>query len=210
MVQLVIVSIGKTCVQLFVRNVMPFETAEKVMWQLVQQFTGQVGYKRGVKSEGLTMTPPVIDCSGWTGLLLMRAMQAENDVAGRTIFSADDVCALQTWSDRIIHEIATRTGFILEGREITVHSLPRCATIGLKMGEPDWAKNHPRSRAITHVVQIVRCPKDNAPFVSEAFGSSVSPGIGLVPLDQWLAHAQPSLDATEVWAVDPFRLGSGK
>ena len=189
---------------------MSFETAEKVMWQLVQQFTGQVGYQRGVKSEGLTMTPPVIDCSGWTGLLLVRAMQAENDVADRTIFSADDVCALQSWSDRIIHEIATRTGFILEGREITAHSLPRCATIGIKMGEPDWAKNHPRSRGITHVVQIVRSPKDDAPFVSESFGSSVLPGIRLTPLDQWLVQAQPSLDAAEVWAVDPFRLGSGK
>src|ERR1035437_991767 len=108
---------------------MSFETAEKVMWQLVQQFTGQVGYQRGVKSEGLTMTPPVIDCSGWTGLLLVRAMQAENDVADRTIFSADDVCALQSWSDRIIHEIATSTGFILEGREITAHSLDRKSVV---------------------------------------------------------------------------------
>ena len=180
------------------------------MWQLVQQFTGHVGYQRGVKSEGLTMPPPVIDCSGWTGWLLTRAMQAENDMAGRTIFSADDIRATQSWSDRIIEEIATRTGFILQGRGITANNLPRCATMGLKMGKPEWAKNHPRSRGISHVVQIVRSPQDDAAFVSESFGSPVSPGIRLTPLDQWLADAQPRLDAAEVWAVDAFQSGAKK
>jgi hypothetical protein len=187
---------------------MPFETAETTMWQLVQLYTGRVGYKRGAKSEGLSMTPPVIDCSGWTGLLLMRAMRAENEVAGRAIFAVDDVQALQSWSDRIIHELEARTGFILEGRDITAHNLPRCATIGLKIGEPAWANNHPRPRSITHIVQVVRRPEDDAPFVSESFGGSVPPGISLTPLSEWLFHAEPRLDADEIWAVDPFRLAS--
>ena len=65
---------------------MTFEAGEAVMWQLVQRYTGQVGYQRGVKSEGLSATPPVIDCSGWTALLLAQAMQAENEVAGRDVF----------------------------------------------------------------------------------------------------------------------------
>ena len=115
---------------------MTFETAETTMWRLVQLYTGRVGYQRGVKSEGLSADPPVIDCSGWTRLLLTQAMRAENEAAGRAVFGAEDVEALQAWSDRIIQEIETRTGFVLEGREITALSLPRCATIGLKMGNP--------------------------------------------------------------------------
>ncbi len=116
--------------------------------------------------------------------------------------------ALQAWSDRIIQEIETRTGFILEGPEITVARLPRCATIGLKLGEPAWATNYPRPRSITHVVQIVRRPQDGAPFVSEAFGGAVPPGIRLTPVAEWLASAHPRLLASEAWAVDPFRLAT--
>ncbi|MBB5502018.1 hypothetical protein [Paraburkholderia sp. MM5384-R2] len=43
------------------------------------------------------------------GLLLTKAMQAENDAPGRAVFGADDMQSVQTWSDRIIHEIETRT-----------------------------------------------------------------------------------------------------
>lgn len=187
---------------------MQFETAERTMWDLVQTYTSRVGYQRGMKSEGLLAVPPVIDCSGWTRVLLTKAMQAENEAAGRAVFGSGDVKALQVWSDRIIQEIETRTGFVLEGDKITAHSLPRCATIGLKMGEPSWASNHPRPRGITHIVQVVRRPEDSAPFVSESFSGAVSPGIGLTPLEEWLAQSQPHLRAGEMWAVDPFRLAS--
>jgi hypothetical protein len=144
------------------------------MWRLVCRYTGRVGYRRGVKSEGLAADPPVIDCSGWTALLLTEAMQAENHAAGRAVFGAADMNALRTWSDRIIMEIEIRTGFILTSLEIGAASLPRCATIGLKMGEPEWAANHSRPRGITHVVQIVRRLRDDAAFVSEAIG--LAPG----------------------------------
>ncbi|MFM0206669.1 hypothetical protein PQQ96_04615 [Paraburkholderia sediminicola] len=202
---------------------MTFEAGEAAMWRLVQRYTGRVGYRRGVKSEGLSANPPVIDCSGWTALLLTQALQtegrpaggspAENEAASRSaasrmLFAVDDIDALHVWSDRIIHEIERRTGFILQAAEITAHTLPRCATIGLKMGDPAWAANHPRPRGITHIVQVVRRPEDDAPFVSEAFGGSVAPGISLTPLTEWLARSQPHILANEVWAVDAFRLGS--
>ncbi len=74
------------------------------------------------------------------------------------------------------------------------------------MGEPAWASNHPRPRGITHTAQVVRRPEDDAPLVSESFGRSVSPGISLTPLGEWLALSQPHLSAGEMWAVDPFRL----
>jgi hypothetical protein len=187
---------------------MKFEAAEATLWQLVQRYTGCVGYRRGVKSEGLAANPPVIDCSGWTALLLSQALQAQNDAAARVLFAADDILALHAWSDRIVAEIAQRTGFILQGGAITADALPRCATIGLKIGNPAWASNHPRPRGITHIVQIVRRPDDDAPFVSESFDGSIT-GIRLTPLAQWLARAQPTLDANAAWAVDAFRLGSG-
>jgi hypothetical protein len=144
---------------------MTFEAAEATLWQLVQRYNGRVGYRRGVKSEGLSASPPVIDCSGWTALLLSRALQAQND------------------------------------------ALPRCATIGLKIGNPAWAINHPRPRGITHIVRVVRRPGDGAPFVAESFGGSVS-GIRLTPLAQWLARAQPAIGANKAWAVDAFRLAA--
>lgn len=119
---------------------MTLSTAETAMWQLVQRYTGHVGYQRGVKAEGLSAEPPVIDCSGWTGLLLAQAMHAENGAAGRAVFGAADIQAVQAWSDRIIEDIAVRTEFILAGIEIDLHSLPRCATIGLKIGTPNTAR----------------------------------------------------------------------
>ena len=185
-----------------------FKAAEQTMWRLVQRYTGRVGYRRGVKSEGLSLSPPVIDCSGWTTLLLTQAMQAENEAAARAVFSADDMLALHAWSDRIIEEIGTRTGFILDARKITADTFPRYATIGLKMGEPAWANNHPRSRGITHIVQVVCSPEDGAQFVSESYGGSVSPGISLTPLTEWLASSENHLRAGEMWVVDPFRLAS--
>jgi hypothetical protein len=187
---------------------MPFETAETAMWHFVQMWTGRVGYERGVKSEGLSMTPPVIDCSGWVGLLLLRAMQAENEAAGRATFRGEDISALQTWSDRIIQELEARTGFILEGQAITARNLPRCATIGLKQGTPGWANNHPRPRGITHIVQVVRRPEDDTPFVSESFSLSTPPGISLSPLNEWLDRVEAHRHANEIWAVDPFRLAN--
>ncbi|MFM0642037.1 hypothetical protein PQQ63_35720 [Paraburkholderia metrosideri] len=192
---------------------MAFEAGEAAMWRLVQRYTGRVGYRRGVKSEGLSANPPVIDCSGWTALLLTEALQAENETAirgaaTRRVFAVDNIQALHTWSDRIVHEIEHRTGFILQGAGITAPTLPRCATIGLKMGEPPWAVNHPRPRGITHIVQIVRRPEDDAPFVSESFGGSVAPGISLTPLAEWLARSQPHILANEVWVVDAFRMVS--
>lgn len=187
---------------------MQFEAAQRAMWELVQAYTGRVGYQRGVKSEGLLADPPAIDCSGWVSVLLTQAMQAENEAAGRKVFDSDDVKALDVWSDRIIHDIEVRTGFVLEGDKITERSLPRCATIGLKIGEPSWATNHPRTRGINHIVQIVRRPEDGAPFISESFGGGVLPGCTLTPLEQWLFHSQSGLVASEMWAVDPFRLAS--
>ncbi|WP_297837876.1 hypothetical protein, partial [Pseudomonas sp.] len=148
------------------------------------------------------------DCSGWVSLLLMQAMQEENRAADSAVFAADDIKAMQSWSDRMIHELEARTAFILSEREISTRSLPRCATIGLKIGEPAWANNHPRMRGITHIVQVVRRSEDDAPFISESFGSSISPGISLTPLAEWLHRIQSHLDANEIWAVDPFRLAS--
>src|SRR5215216_3354494 len=95
----------------------PHRAAEATMWQLVQRYTGRVGYQSTVKSEGLSADPPVIDCSGGVGLLLTEAMQAENEAAGRAVFATDDISAMRSWSDRIIMEIQTRTGFILNGPE---------------------------------------------------------------------------------------------
>jgi hypothetical protein len=137
-------------------------------------------------------------------------MRAENKLSGRKVFSVSDVDALQSWSDRIIQELESRTAFILEGAQINARTLPRCATIGLKIGAPDWASNHPRLRGINHIVQVVRRYGDDAAFVSESFGGLVSPGICLTPLEEWLVQAQPRLDAGEMWAVDPFLLASNQ
>jgi hypothetical protein len=182
-----------------------FPTAEAVMWQLVQRHTGKVAYQQGVKSKGLLSDPPVIDCSGWVALLLTEAMAAENAAAGRELFGAEDIATLRAWSDRIISAVETRTGFILTGPAIDATRLPRCATIGLKMGAPAWAANHPRPRGITHIVQVVRRPEDDAPFVSEAIGVEPA-GIRLTPVVEWLASRHAAIQNREAWAVDPFAL----
>jgi hypothetical protein len=185
--------------------VAPLDAAEAAMWRLAQRYTGKVGYLRGVKAEGLTVNPPVIDCSGWTALLLTEAMAAANTAAGRDMFDATYMAGLNTWSDRIISRIESRTGVILSGMAIDAARLPRYATIGLKMGEPEWANNHPRPRGITHIVQVIRRPDDDAPFVSEAIG--VAPeGIRLTVLADWLVSWRPAIEAGNSWAVDPFVL----
>jgi hypothetical protein len=173
------------------------------MWQLVERYTGNVGYKGGVKAEGLMTDPPVIDCSGWVSLLLSTAMTAVNDSSGE-VFSSDDIAAVSTWSDRIIEAVETRTGTVLEGNRITLAELPRYATIGLRQGGGAWAQNHPRPRGITHIVQIVRRQGDGAPFVSEAQGFAEPYGLRLLPLSDWLNVTQAYLTVGESWAVNPF------
>ena len=48
------------------------------MWALVERYTGRIGYKSGVKADGLDANPAVIDCSGWAALLLSTGMNAAN------------------------------------------------------------------------------------------------------------------------------------
>ena len=181
----------------------PIGAAGIAMWRLVERYTGSVGYKGGVKAEGLVANPRVIDCSGWVSLLLSTAMKAVND-CGREMFSIDDMTRLSTWSDRIIQEIEKQTGFILEGDEITSVTLPHFTTIGLRQGGGAWAQNHPRPRGITHIVQIVRRPEDWAPFVSESQGWTLPYGVRLLPLSDWLEITRDYLKTGEAWAVDAF------
>ena len=183
-----------------------FNAAERAMWQLVQRYTGRVGYRATVKAEGLALDPPVIDCSGWFSVLITAAMAAENEAAGRTMFVAEDVAAMQAWAERIIMEIETRTGFILEGPAVFAGSLPRCATFGLRLGDATGLADHPRPRGITHIAQLVRRPDDDEPFVSDSISTAVPPGIRLTPLADWLSLVQSRLRPADVWAVDPFRL----
>lgn len=176
------------------------------MWALVERHTGHVGYKQGTKASGLDRNPPVIDCSGWTGLLLSTGMAAANRDAGVCIFSAADMEAVQTWSDRLIENLERRTGFILNGDQITVESLPLFATIGLQLGGGAWATNHPRPRGITHVVQIVHRSGDRAPYVSEAQGMSEPHGLRLLPLAEWIERTRADLKHGVAWAANPFML----
>jgi hypothetical protein len=180
------------------------EAAEAAMWALVNRYTGRVGYKGGIKAAGLDAEPPVIDCSGWAALLLSTGMEAANRAVASELFASDDVAAVHTWSERIIENLERRSGWILEGDGINISTLPTFATIGLCQGGGAWAKNHPRPRGITHVVQVVRRPHDGAPFVSEAQGWSKPHGLRLMPLVAWLDVTQAYLKRGEAWAVDAF------
>lgn len=182
----------------------PSNEAGAAMWRLVQRYTGRVGYKGGMKQEGLEANPLVIDCSGWVALLLSSGMRAANHSSGAELFSSGDIAAIHTWSDRLIQEVEIRTGFIMEGDKITATDLPPYATIGLKQGGGAWAENHPRPRGITHVVQVVRNPDDGTPFVSEAQGWSEPLGLRLMPLVDWLEVTNAYLRVGGSWAVDPF------
>ena len=174
------------------------------MWDLVDRYTGRVGYKGGIKEAGLSADPPVIDCSGWVASLLSAGMEAANDTTTLRVFGSDDVAALRTWSDRMIEVLEQRTNWILNGDEITFGTLPPFATIGLQQGGGSWAKNHPRPRGITHVAQIVRRPGDGALFVSEAQGWAEPYGLRLLPLAAWLDVTRAHLRSGKAWAVNAF------
>lgn len=163
-----------------------------------------MGWKGGTKASGLNSNSPVIDCSGWAALLLSAGMRAANGAVSSSLFSDHDVAALSTWSDRMIEELEQRFGFILDGNRINAETLPPYATIGLKQGGGTWAKNHPRSRGITHVVQMVRRPGDGAPFVSESQGWAEPAGVRLLSLAKWLDVTQAYLRQGEAWAVNAF------
>jgi hypothetical protein len=180
------------------------EASGTAMWALIDRHAGRVGYKGGVKASGLNADPPVIDCSGWVALLLSAGMEAANRAADRALFSRGDVEAVGTWSDRMIEELERRSGCILEGDRISLDTLPPFGTIGLRQGGGAWAKNHPRPRGITHVVQVVRRPDDGALFVSEAQGWAEPRGLRLMPLANWLDVTQAYLKRGEAWAVDAF------
>jgi hypothetical protein len=178
------------------------------MWALVNRYTGRVEYKRGTKAAGLDADPPSIDCSGWAALLLSTGMEAANRAVGTERFGRDYVAAIDTWSDRMIEQIERRSGWLLEGEEITLDTLPPYTTVGLRQGGGAWANNHPRSRGITHVVQVLRRLSDGAPFVSEAQGWSEPYGLRLMPLADWLDVTRAYIKRGEAWAVDPFVEGT--
>ena len=180
------------------------DAAGAAMWSLVERYTGHVGYKGGVKANGLDDDLPVIDCSGWTALLLSTGMMAANQRAGRSLFNDVDIEAVHAWSDRIIENAERRSGFIITGDHISVDTLPPYATIGLQQGGGLWAANHPRPRGITHVVQIVRRPSDGAAYVSEAQGMNEPYGLRLMPLAEWLEQTRNFIKSEMAWAVNAF------
>ena len=184
-----------------------FEAAEERMWALVRQFTGRMGYQRGVKGSGLQADPPAIDCSGWVALLLTEAMKAQNASAGKNVFDPADIAACNAWSDRIILEIEARTPLLLEGPDITGVSLPRNATIGLNEGYFGWQENYPRVRGINHIVQVLRRGADDAAFVSESHPTGQG-GVRLTPLTDWLDVNAPHIQGGRAWALDPFAMAS--
>ncbi|SRR5258708_5457807 len=190
-------------------NQMPdFSAAQWRMWELVERYTDRVGYLRGTKAAGLDASPPVIDCSGWVGVLLTEAMRAHNSATGKDIFDVVDIGACVAWSDRIVLEIESRTPILLTGCEITAATLPDYATIGLNLGTFGWEANFPRTRGINHIVQVVRRPADQMPFVSEAIGPDDRGGVRLMPVDQWLAAFNSYIAAGCAWAVDPFAMAN--
>jgi hypothetical protein len=77
----------------------------------------------------------------------------------------------------------------------------------LNEGSFDWQKNHPGPRGINHIVQLIRRPADDAPFVSESYGGNPA-GIRLTPLAEWLESWQPIIHSGNAWAVDPFTIHS--
>jgi hypothetical protein len=185
-----------------------FSAAEARMWELIEQYTGRVGYHRGTKAVGLDASPPVIDCSGWVGLLLSSAMKAQNADAGKDIFDTDDIAACIAWSDRIILEIEARTSTPLVGSNITGETLPKNATIGLNVGDFGWETNFPRTRGINHIVQVVHRPADRIPFVSESIGPDNKGGVRLTPLAAWLRDFDRFIAVGKAWAVDPFAMAN--
>ena len=182
-----------------------FPAAERRMWDLVRQYTGRVGYRRGAKASSLHDTPPVIDCSGWVALLLTEAMQAQNADAGEDVFDVAAIDVDTPWSDRILLEIEARTPLLLEGPDITGDSLPRCATVAINEGHHDWQRNRPRLRGINHIAQVVRRPSDGAAFVSESYGDEPG-GVRLAPLADWLDVRRRDIRAGNAWAADPFAM----
>jgi hypothetical protein len=190
------------------QGTMTFSAAQHRMWELVERYSYRVGYRRGTKAEGLAACPPVIDCSGWVGVLLTEAMRAENRANGKNIFDEADIRACVAWSDRIVLEIENRTATLIVGREITAASLPCYATIGLNLGTLGWETNFVRTRGINHIVQMVRRPADQMPFVSEAIGPDDKGGLRLMPIEQWLAAFDHCISAGNAWAVDPFGMAN--
>ncbi len=178
------------------------------MWALVDRYTGHVRYKGAAKAAELDAEPPVIDCSGWAALLLAAGMKAVDSSAGVEVFRDDEIAAVDTWSDNMIEVLWQQSGWMLAGGDITAEALPPFATIGLQQGGGAWANNRPRPRGITHVVQLVRRPRDGARFVSEAQGWAKPAGLRLLPIEEWFDVTRAYIAPGKAWAVDAFaRLG---
>lgn len=180
------------------------DAAGTAMWSLVERYTGKVGHRIGAKADCLALDPPVIDCSGWTALLLSEGMKAANRESA--VFSDAYLADVHTYSERIIENLERRSGAAIPGDAIQTGALPRYATIGLQQGGGEWARKQRRPRGITHIVQVVRRPEDGAPYVSEAAGFTRPPGLRLLPLSDWIAQTRPHLRSGTAWAVDPFAI----
>src|SRR5258708_12802507 len=140
-------------------NQMPdFSAAQRRMWELVERYTNRVGYLRGTKAAGLDASSPVIDCSGWVGVLLTEAMRAQNSATGKDIFDVVDIGACVAWSDRIVLEIESRTPILLTGCEITAATSPDYATTRLNLATFAWPANFPRPLATHTLSHILLSP----------------------------------------------------
>ncbi len=176
------------------------------MWALVERYTGQVGYKGGTKASGLDADLPVIDCSGWTALLLSTGMAAANRQAGRSLFNDADVAAVHTWSDR---QSRTWNGAPASSSWATRSPLRSCRSM------PPLACSRAEVLGLrtTHALVESRM----------SFKSSIAPGtrprmcrraqgmtrpyvLRLLPLAEWIERTRDYLKPDMAWAVKPVRV----
>lgn len=123
-----------------------------------------------------------------------------NDLAGIAVHIGARVASLAAPGEVLVSQTVRD--------EITAATLPSYATIGLNLGTFGWETNFPRTRGINHIVQVVRRPADQMPFVSEAIGPDDKGGVRLMPIDQWLAAFNSCISGGNAWAVDPFAMAN--
>lgn len=78
---------------------MIFETAETTIWRLMQLYTGRTGYQRGVKAEGLSANPPVIDMLGMDWVASHKSHASGKRCGWPRSVRAADMQSVHTWSD---------------------------------------------------------------------------------------------------------------
>ena len=202
-------------VQIVEKGIEPLNEANRTQNQDAQIYTDQEknidlkqAYNMSLKHDDIAygfgskhLDSGRVDCSGWVVHLQNATMAEINQKSQSEIFTRADRFSLHNdAASTIVQKAATRSGMLLEGKDVNAANLREGMIIGEDNGQKSWDRG--RFKGIDHIAMVIRNPATGALMISQ---SSFGKGVNMMAVDEYLKTKEKK--GTLLFSTDPLSKG---